>query len=560
MLLVAAVAACGEVQTVNDVCLKPGAVCECTLETEATDCTEPHQACNVSDVGRTCDCVAGYAVGPSGCVWTGSINDPGFASATTWTAGKGALLNPTTVGGVDPGEVSYVASALCGLGFVEQTFDMPTFARAQPLVLELSYKNQIASGGQGSSDGVPMGVSLGDGWASLPAFADAMFHTVRVCLGEAGYAPAGTTGKGAPVTLALGPYDRPRNCPSTSITNFSIDHAAIVTANSGECGAMPGVAANSDAESTGGWTFTTSGSGTSSGAFIAGIGANGSRAARLTLNQRCDSASMSTALSVPRVANPALDLFVGLSNNGAIGTMSIGTPVFGLGSLPLLLPPPGTGTHRVCLPPSLAGQTTTLNFSLRNGGSGLCTDVLAYQVWADNVRVVDDPTCVSTANLTNPGFERTGTIAGAFVNSTHAAPNPDGAVAIRSVAGQAHAGSSYLQYDSFANCSSQGLTTFVVVPPAGGGGGPALKFFGKASVNPSAQVNAAAGATRLTITQGNGYQPYTLCLSPVHAGRPQAVTFSSSVTTIGVACGTVDNQTTQIDDLQVTNDPMCASM
>lgn len=558
-LVIAALAACGEVQPVDDVCLKPGAVCECTLETEATDCTQPHQACNVSDTSRTCDCVAGYAVGPSGCVWTGSIKDPGFATATTWTAGNGALLNPTTAGGVDPGEVSYVASALCGLGFVKQTFDMPTFAHAQPLVLELSYKNQITTGGQGS-DGVPMGVSLSDGWASLPGFTDAMFHTVRVCLGEAGYAPAGTTGKGAPVTLAIGPYDRPRNCPSTSITNFSIDHAAIVAANSGECGAMPGVAANSDAEGTGGWTFTTSGSGTSSGGFIAGIGANGSRAARLTLNQRCDSAAMSTALSVPRVANPALDLFVGLSTNGAIGAMSIGSQVFGLGALPLILPPAGTGNYRVCLPPSLAGQTTTLNFSLRNGAGGSCADVLNYQVWADNVKVVDDPTCATTVNLTNPDFERTGTIAGAFVNSTYAAPNPDGAVAIRSVAGQAHGGSSYLQYDSFANCSSQGMTTFVVVPRASGGGGPALKFFGKASVNADAQVNAAAGATRLTLTQGNGYQPYTLCLSPVYIGRPQAVTFSSSVTTIGVACGSVDNQTTQIDDLQVTNDPMCPSM
>lgn len=187
-------------------------------------------------------------------------------------------------------------------------------------------------------------------------------------------------------------------------------------------------------------------------------------------------------------------------------------------------------------------------------------DVLNYQVWADNVKVVDDPTCTTTANLTNPGFERTGTIAGAFINSTYAAPNPDGAVAIRSAAGQAHGGSSYLQYDSFANCSSQGMTTFVVVPPANSGGGPALKFFGKASVNADAQVNVAAGATRLTLTQGNGYQPYTLCLSPIYIGRPQAVTFSSSVTTIGVGCGTVDNQTTQIDDLQVTNDPMCASM
>lgn len=556
----AALVACGEVKPLDDdICRKPGVECTCALETEATDCAEPHQACNVTTTGRTCDCVAGYAMGPSGCVWTGSLMDPGFASATTWTVGNGALLNTTAAGGVDPGEVSYVGSALCGLGVVKQTFDMPTFARAEPLVVEISYKNQIVSG-QGGSDGAPMGVSLGDGWASLPAFNDALFHTVRVCLGESGYGPAGTTGKGAPVTLTLGPYDRPLRCPNTLISNFAIDHAAIVVPNAGECGATPGIAANNDAEGTGGWTFTTGGSGSSSGGFIPGIGANGSRAARLTLNQRCDSASMSTAISVPHVANPALDMFAGVAPSGALGSLSIGSSAVGLGALPLRLPPPGTGNYHVCLPPSLSGQTTTLTFTLRNGASGSCADVLNYQVWADNVKVVDDPTCMTTANLIDVGFERTGTLAGAFVNSTYAVPGPDGAVAIRSTAGQAHGGTGYLQIDSFANCSSQGLTTLVVVPPAGAGAGPALKFFAKASVNADATVTAAAGPTRLTLTQGNGYQPYTLCLSPLFAGRPQAVTFSSSVTTIGVACGSVDNQSTQIDDLQATTDPACPAL
>lgn len=555
-----ALAACGEVKPPNtDPCEQPGVVCECTAADEATTCPGAHRACNVTDTNRTCDCVAGYAMGQSGCVWTGSVKDPGFANATTWTVGNGALLNTTAVGGVDPGEVSYVASALCGLGFAKQTFDMPTFAKAEPLVLELSYKNQIVQG-QSGFDTVLMGVSLGGGWSSLPAFNDAMFHTTRLCLGEAGYAPSGTTGKGAPVTLAVGPYDQPRGCPNTMVNNFSIDHAAIVMANAGECGAMPGISANNDAEGTGGWTFTTSGSGTSVGAFIAGIGEGGSRAARITLNQRCDSAQMSTSISVPRVANPALDAFVGLSNNSAFGFLSIGAQAFGVAPVQLPLPAPGMGNYHACLPPSLSGQTSTLNFIVRNVASGSCADVLNYQLWADNVKVVDDPTCMTTANVTNPGFERKGIATGAFVNSGYAAPNPDGAVAIRSAAGTAHGGTSYLQVDSFVNCSLQGMTTLITVPPASGTAGPAVKFFASASVNANAMVTAFAGATRLTITQGNGYQPYTLCLSPLFVGRPQAVTFQNPVTQFGTVCGGANAETLLVDDLQVTTDAACPAM
>src|SRR5689334_11614037 len=99
------VAACGEVKPVDDdICHQPGVACTCTVATEATDCAGPHQACSVTDTGRTCDCAAGYSMGPSGCVWTGSLTDPGFATATAWTVGNGALLNTTAVGGVDPGE------------------------------------------------------------------------------------------------------------------------------------------------------------------------------------------------------------------------------------------------------------------------------------------------------------------------------------------------------------------------------------------------------------------------------------------------------------------------
>jgi hypothetical protein len=57
-----------------------------------------------------------------------------------------------------------------------------------------------------------------------------------------------------PGDALLGPYDEASDCPSTSVTNFAIDHAQIVAADPGECGASLGAGVHGDAEGTGEWT------------------------------------------------------------------------------------------------------------------------------------------------------------------------------------------------------------------------------------------------------------------------------------------------------------------
>ena len=187
-LSIVALAACGKVQD-NTPDADPCAVneCVCTTATEDTDCGV-HEYCEVGGPGRTCECVAGYTRGASGCVFTGTIQDAAFMQPSVWTPVNGALLNPTAVGSVDAGEASFLPSALCALAAVKQTVDMPSFRKAEPLVLELSYKNQPNF--QQGFDQVLMGVSFGGaGWSPLQAFNDPNFHSLRICMPEGGYAP-----------------------------------------------------------------------------------------------------------------------------------------------------------------------------------------------------------------------------------------------------------------------------------------------------------------------------------------------------------------------------------
>lgn len=249
-----AVVGCGEVVKTSpdadvdaDVCAS--GTCECTAATESTDCGA-HEYCNETATSRTCECVAGYTEDGDECVWTGVIEDPGFEQASAWTTVRGALVNPTAVGGQSPGEVSFIPSVLCDLPYVEQTFEMPAFDKSEPLVLELSYKS-LADFDTG--DRVLPGISLGASWTALPQQSSDSFQTVRVCLGERAYAPADTEGRGGPVTLELGPLNKPYSCPgSVGGVVFAIDHAQIVEAAEGECGDRPGVGPNHDAEGTSG--------------------------------------------------------------------------------------------------------------------------------------------------------------------------------------------------------------------------------------------------------------------------------------------------------------------
>ena len=343
--------------------------------------------------------------------------------------------------------------------------------------------------------------------------------------------------------VVLGPYGKPRACPSSAV-QFGIDHAAIVVANAGECGPKPGVGPNNDAEGSTGWTFSTSGS--SFGGFAAGIGQGGTKAARVVLVHRCEGASMSTTINVPSTPNPALDFFVG-SSAGTSGSITIGS------TAQLRLPENTTTTIHTCLPPSLRGQVAAFALNI-NSGSGACADVLNYAAWVDNVKVVEDPACGTTDALTNPGFEQGGTAFGAYSYAGNS--GNDGQTAIKTGM-VAHGGTHYFEIDSLARCSGEGITVFPTVPASNGTAGPALTFFAQATANPNATTTGRTpSGSSVTVSEGTGWMPYTVCLDPLFLGRPFPVTIAMDGGS-GQCSSTGITESTFVDDLAVTTSSMC---
>jgi hypothetical protein len=372
---------------------------------------------------------------------------------------------------------------------------------------------------------------------------------VRICLPEGAYAPRGTAGAGAPVNFAFGPYQQPDRCPNSSVVNFAVDRAAIVAANAGECGTIPGEGANFDAEGTGGWTFATSG--TSTAGFVPGIGANGSRAARINMTQRCQTATMSTTLNVPSIANPALEMFIG-GSAGVKATLSIGDGLFSMTPFDTVPIATTTRTLKMCLPPAMRGQVMNMGFFIDS--SGACADVVNHQVFADNIRVVDDPACDAREGFTNGGLEHPGQVMGSFSGQDLTTS----VALVRSTPGQAHGGTRYFSFESYRRCTGASYTVMPLVPAPSGAAGPALKFFANVGANLDATTSVSGrGVTAQTLTEGGGYRPYTVCLNPLYTGRPQILSFNHDGGS--GACNNLNygQQVALIDDITVTTDAIC---
>jgi len=521
----------------------------CSLATEALDCG-PHQACDATGGALRCACVAGYTDSGQGCVWTGTVRDPAISELATWSTARGALLNPTAAGGIDPGEASFTPAALCTVGSIRQTFEMPTLERAEPLVLELSYKDMYDFLGQEQGHAL-MGVSWGRGWVPLEFFFDARFHTTRICLGESAYAPAGTPGRGKPVTLSLGPYEQATDCPGTGVTNFAIDHAQIVTANPGECGTRFGEGVNSGAETTGGWTFVGP-----NGGFVPGIGVGGSRAARV-LSSCGVQVRMTHPLDIV-ASNPALELFLGVTGGAASTIAEVRVALL----TPILAPPVGqTAAMHVCLPPSLAGQSTTISFSVLANAISDCAQIPDSSLLADDVHVVEDAACQPNDAAGNPGFEEPGVVFGARTADQVGDGIVRSAAVIRNTPGIAHSGTGYFALESYGNFSSSTLTLAPIVPAPQGSAGPALTLFSDIENAPDTTTDVITPRTAVRLEKAAGWIKNTICLDPALVGRPEQVLISHyggtpASSPSGPASG-YGTQAALIDDLEVTTDPSC---
>ncbi|MBS1119975.1 MAG: hypothetical protein H6Q90_2203 [Deltaproteobacteria bacterium] len=538
---------CGEVQPLaSDATVDPcTGTCQCRVD---ADCTVAHSVCDDRITDRSCECAAGYTEAVAGtCAWSGVIADPGFQSMTRWTLGAAIVVdtNLNVAGMIDPGAAVFTNVPLCALERVSQGAEMPRLSRAEPLVIVTTYR-YVAEGML--SDVVAPAVGVGSVWHDEMPFSFGDFTTSRFCLGASQYAPESSTGKGAPTQVELMPAKRSFDCPSpTSGFNLEIDHVEIKPADPGECPA-PGTASNGDAEADGGWAFNvlfSNGVDNSTAKIESGFGEAGSRAARLFMHHRCDGVSLLNKISIsnsPMLASPAISIF----NR----TSSSATTLWNIGGVPLPAIS-GSGqptTIRMCAPAFMRGGAFTLTANIDS--QGLCSDAPNFESAFDNFKVINDPSCGTDANLTDPGFESPLTLIGAQATQGRSLARTLNDPA------NAHTANGVLQLSVDHPCEGPTWQANIVTPASAGASGPALTFFYKATPKSTYAFSASNAVASLVPVLDNQYHQGTLCLDPKLVGRNQAVRFAMSGGA-GTCANVLPAETAFVDDLALTTDPSC---
>jgi hypothetical protein len=528
-------AACNQLLGIDD---PPtgGDVCRGACQCRVDDDCGSHEFCNDQVTSRTCECAAGYARGDAGCAWKGVVADPGFQDPSSWAPRDMATVDTAalTLDQKDPGVLRLPAAACSAVA--AQRVTMPRLARAQPLVASITYRAAGAMSPQ--LQRAAPAFQIGQTWdENMPVALATQWTTVRRCLGAGHYAAADSTGPGEEIQLSVG-----RTLDSfCEQATAEIDRFEALPADPTEC-PPPGEVVNGQAELDGGWTFTGNSGGSS--AFIAGAGENGSRGGRMTLSQRCASASVDVPLS-PGVADknssPSLSYYVSSTAN----TSTYGS--FGPYSLPAV-PANQANIVRFCLPAHMRGTPDRLRMtSSYNSGTGACTDPVTASAVLDSVKLENLPACGTSPWIADPGFES------GFLFESYGSE----AGAIRSVEDTtaAHSGTHALEL-KLGTCTGYAYTyVHVVAPPADGGAGPALAFWSRMSVgtNTSLRVYRTSGSLNVPIPRDTQWRRGVICLDPKRAGRHQSLYFYFSAT-----C-TVDYpaESAFIDDLEVTVDPSC---
>jgi hypothetical protein len=478
-----------------------------------------HQVCafvNELTAATTCACAAGYADTAGACSWQGGgVNKGGLRDGklNDPAAWETSLIDfkPTEFSS-DNGSVAFkTAFGLCGESVLRQTFDMPEYKDAEPLVLEVEYLS-LSTDPQQSDGGAVIRFNGSD---QIIPFTGRN-GTVRMCLGQSAY--------GAGVKFELVPLVAPYACnagqdPPRSRLFRSIQ---IKPALPGEC-AVPGVISNPTFNTnTDGWKFSTTNTRV----------ANPNGLLRVAATAGYGTISASTPLSIPtRAVLP--DAALRFKYNTALGNADYMNATrylrridvqLNAQDLGILYPTDGApaAVATICLPDWAQGMAYDLRFI---GGSPSntafpegATDY--YYMYLDEVELVSEAACSfdggfeRPANLSSWMFEK-----GTFPR----VPMPIGFV---NDARLAHSGNGVMDFEPPRDTGyfSPSVVRWMKVPPISGAAKPVLKFWHRAVSLPpfTLRTSPATGATAPTTT----WEQQSLCINPRMAGHLQQFTWS----------------------------------
>lgn len=504
--------------------------CECEID---QDC-EAHEVCDAtSQTGRICVCAPAYEPSSSGCIFAGAPRAPGFDDAAPWTTTGTAVLEADGAGNDDPGEVNWLADAVCDGSSVRQTFTMPPYERAEPLAIEITYQ------GRGDFYEPRPSLALNEKWSRLPN--QFTFATAQRCLGEAGF--------GGDVEFRIDGDSA--GCPtSEGADELIVDRLEVVRAEDIglEC-PPPGSVRDGDFEGNGSaWTGLAP-----AGGFAGveeGIGTSGSRAARLQTATLCGGPTITGVASWPlssTVASPALR-FVW---SGTVGRdLRLLSDDFVLAELTAT---GATGTSAACLPPYIQGTAQELEFALPFT-AGTCADPDVRDFVLDDIEIVSEPGCGDDPFILDGDFERTlsGTVATGWILSS---TEPRGTASV--VGGGAQSGNASLVLAARQECGGASARTTIVVPEPDTTGGPALKYYYRIGNNPETVTASFPGNGDLP-EGGLDFAEATVCLDPRQATKPLSVQFRIDPGG-GTCADTFPEEQARIDNVRVTTDAACPS-
>lgn len=514
---------------------------ECLVACEspgAPTCGDSHQQCDDLTGEAICVCVVGYTSLGGVCTWTGGPLDPGFQQTDVWTADSTALVDTGAPGLDDSGEGQLSDAAMCSRGGIEQTFEMPSYADAEPLLLQLNvWREDVAV--QCSR----LAMVVGGAWTVFPAVVG--WQQERLCLGDGAY--------GGDTTLRFTPNGECGSCVSGNpmlIPSYAVDNVVYVPDAMGEC-PLVGTVKNGDFEAGDlGWSFTTTLNGTAE--VVAGVGSGGSQAGRLVTAGRCDSAILSGTLSVPLRSSLPQSALAFLADGTDGQALMITVQDEFVGSVP-----GNTGfpqTYHVCLTAGHRGAVRDVHLGLTAPG-GLCADAYVQDFIIDDLTIVSEPACPVDALLVDPGFELA--LGNPIVAQPWKLTSPstgNGSAAILSSAGQARSGQGVLRLEVSSPCSAASATTSFTVSAPQAGAGPALRYWYRATDILHGYLQTSPGNGPLVAAAT--WTQETVCLNPKDAGQVKQLSLTRTAGG-GTCASTYAPEIALFDDLEVTTDPAC---
>jgi hypothetical protein len=507
-----------------------------------------HSKCVVTAGVPTCTCVAGYVASGATCTWGIVPKDPGYQNlpANAWTLEQGAVLNATAAGNVEPGELEFTKAVMCtSRGRARQSITMPALADSGIFALKVAANGDCTGNGGGACTGAGTAVVINGG---ANVFGYSALSTIQLgCLGERAY--NGT------FDVVVRPSSR-QACTAATTLDGVVDHVDIEPSTT--C-PMPGTLPDGNFDATtNNWTtaVTTANTPPPVAEIEAGVGTGGTKAGHVSTGDFCQQATVAGPISPPftSIANLALQVgYKGTAGEKMVFEMNgVRMAVF-----------PANGTQQVgkaCLLEANKGMTQTALLGIVSpfaGGVGCGAHTKDFVF--DDLQFVSDPTCPTTAWVSDGGFERTDPAAmWDSVISNNGVATGAAAVSVDATAANAHGGTHSLKLVNNVYCGNADATFPIAVPPSASGAGPVLTFFYKAPTLTSVvTVNAGPGSTSATLAAAAGYTQMQICLDPTIAGQTSAVSITMTGASGGGCSATYPTESIWFDDFALGTSPTC---